>query len=106
MINEAGIIQKWNACASSTFGYSAGDTIGKNISLLMPEPHRSQHDSYLKRYLDTGEHRVIGKAREVPVLTKKGKRLTCTLKVACRSRHTYTVLQRAYIHAYTPTLYA
>lgn len=81
MIDEAGIIQKWNACAAETFHYSSEEAIGRNLSFLMPEPHRSQHDSYLKRYLDTGEKRVIGRPRDVPVVTGKGTSLVCNLKV-------------------------
>ena len=31
----------------------------------MPEPHRGQHDGYLKRYLETGESKILGVVREV-----------------------------------------
>jgi PAS domain S-box-containing protein len=83
VINEQGIIQHWNSCATSTFHYSAEDAIGQNISFLMPEPHRSHHDSYLRHYLTTGERRVIGKPRDVPIVTARGEALICSLKVSC-----------------------
>jgi PAS domain S-box-containing protein len=81
VIDERGIIQRWNSCAATTFHYSAEDAIGKDISFIMPEPFRSNHGHCLLRYLETGEHRVIGKPRNVPVITAKGVRLTCSLKV-------------------------
>jgi two-component system sensor kinase FixL len=33
--------------------------IGRNISMLMPSPHREKHDRYLERYLRTGEKRIM-----------------------------------------------
>jgi len=35
----------------------------------------------LNRYFDTGEKRVIGKSRDVPVITKSGLEIMYTLKV-------------------------
>jgi two-component system sensor kinase FixL len=51
------------------FGYSADLVRGKNASMLMPEPHRSRHDVYLARYLQTGKAAIIGSGRE-----EKGRR--------------------------------
>src|SRR5438067_1215912 len=39
--------------------------LGKNVKLLMPTPYRENHDSYLDRYLRTGEKRIIGIGRVV-----------------------------------------
>jgi PAS domain S-box-containing protein len=85
VITHDGTIQQWNACAAATFHYSADEAIGQNISFLMPEPHRSQHDGYLSHYLETGERNVIGKPRNVPVVTGKGEKLICSLKVDTES---------------------
>ena len=38
----------------------------------MPTPHREQHDGYLKRYLTTGERRIIGIGRVVVGQRKDG----------------------------------
>lgn len=64
-IDPAGSIETFNAAAASMFGYGAGDVIGKNIRMLMPDPYHSEHDGYLRRYLETGEKRIIGIGREV-----------------------------------------
>lgn len=65
VINDAGIIQSYGAAAEKMFGWRPSEVIGRNISMLMPEPFRTQHDAYLQRYLATGEKRIIGIGRIV-----------------------------------------
>ena len=64
-IDTTGIIQAFSAAAERLFGYRQEDIIGSNISKLMPEPYRTQHDRYLEHYLATGERRIIGIGRVV-----------------------------------------
>lgn len=65
VINEAGVVQSYGASAERMFGWRPAEVIGRNISMLMPQPFRDQHDDYLKRYLTTGEKRIIGIGRIV-----------------------------------------
>lgn len=81
LINEVGIMQKFNLSASATFGYSKEEAIGQNIKLLMPPEVAAHHDEYIKRYVDTGVARIIGKSREVLARTKDGRGLLCELKL-------------------------
>ena len=69
-INEKGIIGNINPSAEKIFGYNANEVVGKNINMLMPEPHKSAHDGYLKKYIKTGEAKIIGIGREVRGLRK------------------------------------
>jgi two-component system sensor kinase FixL len=69
-IDNRGIIESINPAACLLFGYEELEVVGNNISILMPEPDQSAHDSYLKRYQTTGERRIIGIGREVLGLKK------------------------------------
>lgn len=71
-IDPAGSIESFNAAAASMFGYAAGEVIGKNVKMLMPDPYVSEHDGYLSRYLEAGEKRIIGIGREVHGKRKDG----------------------------------
>ena len=71
-INEEGIVQSFNPAAERIFGYQADEIIGQPINLLMPDPYKSEHDDYIKKYLFTGQASIFGQAREVPGMRKDG----------------------------------
>ena len=71
-IDDHGIIEAFNPAAEQIFGYPAAEVIGHNISMLMPEPHRGNHDSYLARYRTTDIPNIIGTGREVEGMRKGG----------------------------------
>ncbi|MDB5261350.1 MAG: sensor signal transduction histidine kinase [Adhaeribacter sp.] len=71
-IDNRGIVESINPAALKLFGYTEEEIIGKNISVLMPEPDKSAHDGYLQRYERTREKRMIGIGREVLGLKKDG----------------------------------
>jgi len=64
-ITSDGIIESYNSAAEKLFGYAATEALGKNVSLLMPSPFRNEHDSYLARYIESGEKSVLDASREV-----------------------------------------
>ena len=39
--------------------------IGQNVNMLTPEPFKIEDDSYLRRYLNTGQAKIIGIGRKV-----------------------------------------
>jgi two-component system sensor kinase FixL len=49
--------------------------------MLMPQPYREEHDSYIARYLATGERRIIGIGRVVTGLRKDGSTFPMELSV-------------------------
>ncbi|MFC1672852.1 EAL domain-containing protein [Pseudomonadota bacterium] len=60
-INERGEVLSFNKAAERIFGYAAAEVTGHNISMLVAEPHASNHDQYLANYVKTGVKKIIGK---------------------------------------------
>jgi two-component system sensor kinase FixL len=81
VIDEAGIVDSFSPAAVRLFGYEPDEVIGRNVSMLMPSPYRERHDSYLERYLRTGERRIIGIGRVVAGLRKDGSTFPMELAV-------------------------
>jgi diguanylate cyclase (GGDEF)-like protein/PAS domain S-box-containing protein len=90
VIDEKGVIETFNPAAEMIFGYSCSEVLGRNVSQLMPEPHRSLHDDYLKRYREsgkpqvmaTGKPAVLGVTREVIGMRKNGAHFPLALKTS------------------------
>ncbi len=82
IINETGIIQEANPATLKLFGYVPEELINQSVSILMPEPFRTKHGDYLKRYLETGEKHIIGRRREEIAVGKDGKAFPVTLSVS------------------------
>jgi two-component system sensor kinase FixL len=81
IIGERGIIESFSPSAERLFGYDAAEVVGKNVKMLMPSPYRERHDSYIERYLETGERRIIGIGRIVTGLRKDGTTFPLELSV-------------------------
>ena len=81
VIDERGQILTFNRAAERMFGYWAADVLGKNVSVLMGEPYRGEHDGYMSRYLATGEAHIIGKGREVEGRRASGESFPVSLAV-------------------------
>ncbi|OUT59086.1 MAG: hypothetical protein CBB71_11185 [Rhodopirellula sp. TMED11] len=65
VINRRGQISHLNPATAVMFGYDSEELIGQNVSLLMDQPDRDQHDGYLQHYQDTRQAKIIGVGREV-----------------------------------------
>src|SRR5215831_7998660 len=81
VIDERGIMRSFSATAERLFGWSAEEAIGQNVSILMPQPYRREHDGYMERYRTTGERRIIGIGRIVVGERKDGATFPMELAV-------------------------
>ncbi len=96
-IGEDAFIQSFNPAAERIFGYHADEVVGKNISMLMPEPYHSEHDGYVRAYRETGRRKIIGIGREVTGLRKNGDTFPMDLavsEVTLEGRRIFTGLVR------------
>lgn len=82
VIDKAGTILNAGAAVAAMFGYKVDEVVGRNVSMLMPSPHREGHESYVRRYLETGEAHVVGKARMVDACRRDGSMFPIHLRVA------------------------
>ena len=59
-IDDSGLMQTCNPAVENMFGYAQDEMIGKNVSMLMPEPYCGEHNDYLARYVKGGQPRILG----------------------------------------------
>ena len=93
VINDQGVIVFFNKSSETLFGYYRNETIGRNVKMLMPEPFKSEHDSYLGNYNKSGISKIMGTGRgnfafenenndiDVPVQKKDGTVTMMNLKL-------------------------
>ncbi|KTE28293.1 MULTISPECIES: PAS domain S-box protein [unclassified Sphingopyxis] len=81
VIDDRGLIVSFSAAAERLFGYQEAELLGVNVSRLMPSPDRERHDAYIRRYLETGEKRIIGIGRVVFAERKDGSTFPMELSI-------------------------
>lgn len=81
VIDAFGRILVYSDACERLFGYERAEVVGKNVKMLMPPPYYADHDSYLSRYRETGERRIIGIGREVVGRRKNGTTFPMYLSV-------------------------
>jgi len=104
IIDEKGNIHGFNKAASAFFGYELVEILIRNVSMLMPPPHSTQHDEYIQNYITTGKAKIIGTGRKVVAQLKDGSLrpvfLTVTEKRDKDKRFFTGILQE--VHNSTP----
>jgi len=81
-INEEGHIATFNAAAERLFQYSAEEIIGQKVNRLMPSPVSEEHDAYIRRYIETGEQRILSSELNVTAQRRDGSLFPVSIKVS------------------------
>ncbi|SFR56071.1 ATP-binding protein [Thiomicrospira sp. ALE5] len=80
--DEKGKVVEANNAIRDVLGYLPSELIGKNIKVIVPEPHHSLHDDYMKNYLVRGEAKVIGLTRHLTAVKASGEVVPIDLAVS------------------------
>ena len=81
IINMYGTVLSASDSVEKVFGWEPDELIARNVRVLIPEPHHSQHDGYLESYKKTGKTHIIGQSREYEALRKDGTVFPCEITV-------------------------
>jgi PAS domain S-box-containing protein len=82
VMDAQGRVQAFNSAAEKIFGYRADEIVDHSVGLLMPEPYREEHDTYVANYLQTGQAKIIGIGREVVGQRRDGSVFPMELSVS------------------------
>ncbi|RCS56426.1 PAS domain S-box protein, partial [Parvibium lacunae] len=96
-IDENNNVIFYNPAAERFWGYTRDEVIGKNVKMLVPRMHQAGHDQYVNSNRQTGQNKIVGTSREVPVECKDGSLKWGNLslsKVRLGSKTLYTAFVR------------
>ncbi|MCA1703993.1 MAG: PAS domain-containing sensor histidine kinase, partial [Actinobacteria bacterium] len=72
-MDSSGAITDWNTKAEEMFGWTEKEVVGRPLAdTIIPPAVRPAHIAGLRRFLETGEHRVLGKSVELEALRRDG----------------------------------
>ncbi|MGQ0712169.1 MAG: GAF domain-containing protein [Gemmatimonadaceae bacterium] len=81
-IDSSDRITEWNPAAERTFGWTRDEAVGQEMSsLIVPPALREAHRSGLRRVLETGESRILGRRIELRALRADGTEFPVELTI-------------------------
>lgn len=83
MMDEAGDVTGWSGTATTTFGWSADEVVGRPLaSVIVPPQYRDAHIQGLERYRQTGDGRVLGSVLELSALHRDGHEFPVEIRIS------------------------
>ncbi|MGH2896164.1 MAG: sensor domain-containing diguanylate cyclase [Solirubrobacteraceae bacterium] len=90
-MDAAGRIIDWNPAAERTFGYGRAEVAGRELAdTIVPERLRQAHRDGLKRFLRTGEARILGERAELIAIHRDGYEFPIEITISCTGADTPT----------------
>jgi PAS domain S-box-containing protein len=85
--DESNSIVDWNSQAEAMFGWSREEALGKNlIDLIIAGPDHAYFKAALPRYLESGQHQILGHRREILAMRRDGSEFRAELSVTSLQR--------------------
>jgi len=86
-MDAEGAVVYWNARAEELFGYTRDEAIGMIVAdTLIPAEQRAAHRAGLRRFLETGEGRILNRALELRACRRDGS--TVPVRLTVSAQHT------------------
>ena len=81
-IDSRGNIVFWNKAATTIFGYTPDETIGKPLTFIIPERFHSAHQNGMERVVSTGKSHILGNTVEMVGLRRDGSEFPFELSLS------------------------
>ena len=82
-MDEAGRIVEWNPAAQTTFGWSRDEVVGRTmVDTIIPLRYRPLHIEGLRRFLETGNGKVLNRRIEIEALHRDGHEFPVELAIS------------------------
>lgn len=83
--DEESIITDWNAQAERIFGWKRDEAVGRPMcDLIIPEEFRERHRMGVRRFLESGETRIMNRRIEITALRNGGELFPVELTVTAQ----------------------
>jgi PAS domain S-box-containing protein len=86
VMDRDGKVVDWNENATKVFGWATHEVLGRNMAdLIIPPQYREAHARGLRRFLQTGEAKVLGRRIEISGLRRCGEEFPVELSISSLS---------------------
>ncbi len=71
----------FNTAAEKLWGYRADQVMGRNVKMLVPRAHQSNHDGYIARHRRSGEDKLVNGSVELDLPHADGREIPISLSL-------------------------
>lgn len=97
-VDETFTVTDYNQGAEQVFGYTAGEVLGRSLSMLLPDRARAVHDKHIRNFASgRSQARRMGERQEITGLRKDGSEFPAEASISklhVSGRWIFTVLLR------------